>query len=66
MRQQTITVEIDVPAPMRDGTILRANIYRPAGEGRWPVLLKRLPYGKDLPAGYADLDPVVAARRGMR
>jgi putative CocE/NonD family hydrolase len=61
---ELITVEIDVPAWMRDGVVLRANIYRPAGEGRWPVLLSRLPYGKDLPAGRADLDPVQAARRG--
>ncbi len=57
-------VELDVPAAVRDGTVLRANIYRPAGEGRWPVLLTRLPYGKDLPLGTAILDPVQAARRG--
>jgi len=61
---QAVTVDLDVPAPMRDGTVLRANIYRPAGEGRWPVLLTRLPYGKDLPLGSAILDPVQAARRG--
>ncbi len=63
-QSQAITVEFDVPAPMRDGTILRANVYRPAGEGRWPVLLTRLPYGKDLPIGSAVLDPAQAARRG--
>ncbi len=61
---QAVTIDLDVPAPMRDGTVLRANIYRPAGEGRWPVLLTRLPYGKDLPLGSAILDPVQAARRG--
>ena len=33
----SVTVDFDVPATMRDGTVLRANIYRPAGEGRWPV-----------------------------
>jgi putative CocE/NonD family hydrolase len=59
-----ITTQFDVPAPVRNGTILRANIYRPAAEGRWPVLLTRLPYGKDLPLGSAILDPVQAARRG--
>ena len=63
-KQQEIAVEFDVPAPMRDGTMLRANIYRPAGEGRWPVLLTRLPYGKDFPLGSSVLDPVQAARRG--
>src|SRR5215467_13575403 len=49
---------------MRDGTVLRANVYRPAGGGPWPVLLTRLPYGKDLPLGTALLDPVQAVRRG--
>src|ERR1700680_2660168 len=61
---QAISVEFDVPARVRDGTVLRANIYRPAGAGRWPVLLTRLPYGKDLPLGSAILNPVQAARRG--
>jgi len=59
-----VTVEFDVPAPMRDGVILRANVYRPAEAGRWPVLLTRLPYGKDLPLGSSVLDPAQAARRG--
>lgn len=59
-----VQVELDVPAAMRDGTILRANVYRPSGPGPWPVLLSRLPYGKDLPLGTAVLDPVQAARRG--
>ncbi len=61
---QQVTVEYDVPATMRDGVTLRANIYRPAGEGRWPVLLTRLPYGKDFPHGSSALDPAQAARRG--
>ncbi|MBV9280763.1 MAG: CocE/NonD family hydrolase, partial [Chloroflexi bacterium] len=61
---QSITVDFDVPARMRDGTILRANVHRPLGEGRWPVLLTRLPYGKDFPIGSAVLNPIQAARRG--
>lgn len=60
-----LEVELDVPAPMRDGTVLRANVYRPRGDGPWPVLLTRLPYGKDLPLGVSVLDPVQAARRGF-
>jgi putative CocE/NonD family hydrolase len=61
-----IQVEFDVPATMRDGVVLRANVYRPddGGSGRYPVLLSRLPYGKDLPMGSSALDPVQAARRG--
>jgi uncharacterized protein len=63
MTEQSIVVDFDVAVPMRDGTRLRANVYRPA-QGRWPVLLTRLPYGKDLPIGASLLDPVQAARRG--
>jgi putative CocE/NonD family hydrolase len=63
-REQRITVDFDVPARMRDGTVLRANVYRPVGEGHWPVLLTRLPYGKDLPLASGILDPVQVARRG--
>jgi putative CocE/NonD family hydrolase len=61
---QKILIDFDVEAQMRDGTTLRANIFRPAGEGKWPVLLTRLPYGKDLPIGNAALDPAQVARRG--
>lgn len=61
---QQIIVDYDVPARMRDGVTLRANVFRPAGEGRWPVLLTRLPYGKDFPLGSSLMDPVQVARRG--
>ncbi len=61
---QKITVDFDVPAKMRDGVVLRANVYRPVGEGQWPVLLTRLPYGKDLPLGVSLMDPTQVARRG--
>jgi predicted acyl esterase len=42
-----ITFERDVEVPMRDGTILRANIFRPAAPGRYPAILSAHPYGKD-------------------
>lgn len=61
---QQIAIDFDVPARMRDGTILRANVYRPVGEGKWPVLLTRLPYGKDFPIATSILDPTQVARRG--
>lgn len=61
---QQIVVDYDVPATMRDGVVLRANIFRPAGAGQWPVLLTRLPYGKDFPIGSAVMDPAQVARRG--
>jgi len=33
---------------LRDGVTLRANLTRPDDEAKYPVLLLRLPYGKDL------------------
>jgi putative CocE/NonD family hydrolase len=54
-----ITIEHNVPVTMRDGTVLRADIYRPAQNGRYPVLLQRTPYNK---AGGSDIGRVAAAR----
>jgi putative CocE/NonD family hydrolase len=39
--------ENDVAVPMRDGVVLRADVLRPKGEGRFPVLVYRTPYGKE-------------------
>ena len=39
-------VERDVAVPMRDGVVLRADVYRPQRDGRFPVLVYRTPYGK--------------------
>lgn len=41
-----ITVFRNVEAKMRDGVTLRADVYRPKAEGRYPVLLVRTPYDK--------------------
>jgi hypothetical protein len=57
-----IKVEFDVPATMRDGTVLRANIFRPAEEGTYPVALCRTPYSKDLSTTNAFMDVVRLAR----
>ncbi|MEY9962435.1 putative CocE/NonD family hydrolase [Streptacidiphilus sp. MAP12-16] len=59
-----IDFHVDLEATMRDGTVLRADAYRPTGSGPWPVLLARTPYGKQDPAVLARLDPFGAARRG--
>ena len=42
-----VVVEKNVEARMRDGVILRADVYRPKAEGRFPVLLQRTPYSKN-------------------
>lgn len=59
-----VAAEFDVPAKMRDGTTLYANVFRPAEGGEYPVLLARLPYGKDGPRDTTYFDPLAAARRG--
>jgi putative CocE/NonD family hydrolase len=47
-----VTVERGVAVKMRDGTILRADIYRPKTEGSFPVLLERTPYDKNNSSGF--------------
>lgn len=39
--------DLDVAIPMRDGVLLRVNVYRPSGAGPFPVLVCAHPYGKD-------------------
>jgi putative CocE/NonD family hydrolase len=58
-------VDFDVHAQMRDGTLLSANVYRPAGPGPWPTLLTRTPYGKDDNWITYLIDPVRAVRSGF-
>lgn len=45
---QDMTIEWDVPIVMDDGQTLRADVFRPPGPGRHPVLLSYGPYGKGL------------------
>src|SRR5208283_2304187 len=54
-----VIVERNVPAKMRDGVVLRADIYRPNADGKFPVLLTRTPYDK---RGEMDFGPMAAAR----
>jgi uncharacterized protein len=44
--QSSLRVDTAVAVPMRDGVVLRADLYRPAGDGRFPVLLFRTPYDR--------------------
>lgn len=39
-------IDWDVPIEMADGVVLRADVYRPNGPGRYPVVLSYGPYGK--------------------
>lgn len=76
-RQYGVSVDRDVRVRMPDGTHLDGDIYRPAAEGRFPVILGAHPYNKDLqsgpmrPVGFTPMrgymesgDPTFYARRG--
>jgi uncharacterized protein len=41
-----VSKQVDVPATMRDGTVLRADVYRPQTSEQVPVILMRTQYGK--------------------
>ncbi|MFJ4851757.1 MULTISPECIES: CocE/NonD family hydrolase [unclassified Streptomyces] len=41
-------IDWDVPIPMDDGVVLRADVFRPADEGRHPVIMTHGPYAKGL------------------
>jgi putative CocE/NonD family hydrolase len=50
---------------MRDGVTLYADVYRPAEEGPFPVILMRLPYDKTSAENIAYSDPSWYARHGF-
>jgi predicted acyl esterase len=41
-------IDWDVPIRMDDGVVLRADVFRPVAEGRYPALVSYGPYGKGL------------------
>ncbi len=45
--------EHNVTMKTRDGVVLRADLYRPAAEGKYPTLLQRTPYNKDGAVSFA-------------
>ncbi|MGV0817897.1 CocE/NonD family hydrolase [Martelella sp. AMO21009] len=49
---------------LKDGVALAADVYRPAGEGPWPVLLMRQPYGKAIASTVVLAHPSWYARHG--
>jgi putative CocE/NonD family hydrolase len=57
-----VTLETNLPARMRDGVVLRADILRPEGAGPFPAILLRTPYGKE--SEWRDSFAIRAARSG--
>jgi putative CocE/NonD family hydrolase len=63
----TFRIFDSVEIAMRDGTILRANVWLPGESGRWPVLLQRTAYRKDDAFGtqyISAMEFLAALRRG--
>lgn len=76
-RRYDVVVDRDVSIAMADGVTLNGDIYRPAAEGSFPVILGISPYNKHLqsapmtPVGFSPQrgfmesgDPTYFARRG--
>src|SRR5437870_12810669 len=49
---------------MRDGTVLRADLFLPHGNGPFPALVQRIPYNKAYLPVVLNLDPIRAAGAG--
>ena len=43
-----IWIDWDVPIRMEDGIVLRADVFRPVPEGKYPVIIAHGPYGKGM------------------
>lgn len=57
-----VLIERNVEAAMRDGTILRADVFRPAEGGPYPVLVLRTPYGKSNGSRWAQAGYIVVTQ----
>ncbi len=63
-RNGKVSLTHDIPVRMRDGVTLYADVYTPEGDGPFPVLLMRTPYGKTQAQDSIQAHPLWYARRG--
>jgi hypothetical protein len=59
-----VRLDRNVEARMRDGTVLRADVYSPETPGDYPVLLLRIPYDKSIAQSIVYRHPSWYARHG--
>ncbi len=59
-----VRLERGVACRLSDGVTLVSDHYYPAGEGPWPTLLMRQPYGRDIASTVVYAHPVWFARHG--
>lgn len=57
-------VDWDVPIRMDDGVVLRADVFRPVEDGRYPVIMSHGPYAKGLAfqEGFPHMSPACSPR----
>jgi putative CocE/NonD family hydrolase len=61
-----VIVESNVVVPMRDGMLLRADVYRPDGDATGPAILGRTPYDRTFgPTPPSIVDPERAVAAGI-
>ena len=46
--RDNMKIDWDVPVTMDDGIVLRADVFRPVADGKYPALVSYGPYGKGL------------------
>ena len=59
-----VRLERGVGCPLSDGVTLVSDHYYPRGDGPWPTLLMRQPYGRDIASTVVYAHPVWFARHG--
>src|SRR5271170_814805 len=59
-----IIIEKNLEIPMRDGCVLKADLFRSDTLEKLPVLLNRTPYDKSMPVAMMTLDAIRAATAG--
>ncbi|MGA7109748.1 MAG: CocE/NonD family hydrolase [Terracidiphilus sp.] len=60
-----VRLERGVRCRLSDGVTLVSDHYYPAGEGPWPTLLMRQPYGRDIASTVVYAHPMWFARQGF-
>jgi uncharacterized protein len=46
--RDNMRIDWDAPIPMDDGVVLRADVFRPVADGKYPVIMSYGPYAKGL------------------
>lgn len=63
--EENVRIETGVRMTLPDGVSLAADVYRPVKDGRYPVLLMRQPYGRDIASTVVYAQPTWFCRQGF-